>query len=173
MTAWRTQTSPQDQVRVVHVCVLNKVTLKQNCITNYMCVYAMFDVLGCDNVVDLDFVSHNEEARDYLGERESTASNVNYDGAGNAVFSSDSSVVLWQFYQMELDSGFRISVRVKPDAGPGPMRTLLSDDDCSSSERPSVVIGFKTIENNTVHVIFGLSLQNRGAMSFLNITTRV
>lgn len=53
------------------------------------------------------------------------------------------------------------------------MRTLLSDDDCSSSERPSIVIGFKTIENNTVHVIFGLSLQNRGAMSFLNITTRV
>lgn len=127
----------------------------------------------CDNVVDLDFVSHNEEARDDLGERESTASNVNYDGEGNAVFSSDSSVVLWQFYQMELDSGFRISVRVKPDAGPGPMRTLLSDDDCSSSERPSIVIGFKTIENNTVHVIFGLSLQNRGAMSFLNITTRV
>lgn len=153
--------------------VLNKVTLKQNCITNYMCVYAMFDVLGCDNVVDLDFVPHDEEARDDLGERESTASNVNYDGAGNAMFSSDSSVVLWQFYQMELDSGFRISVRVKPDAGPGPMRTLLSDDDCSSSERPSIVIGFKTIENNTVHVIFGLSLQNRGAMSFLNITTRV
>lgn len=133
----------------------------------------MFYVIGCDKVVDLDFVSHDEEVQNSLREREYTASNVNYDGTGNAVFSSDSKVVLWQFYQMELDSGFRISVRVKPDAGPGPMRTLLSDNDCSSSVRPSILIGFKTIENNTVHVIFGLSLQNRGAMSFLNITTRV
>lgn len=133
----------------------------------------MFYVIGCDKVVDLDFVSHDEKVQNSLREREYTASNVNYDGTGNAVFSSDSKVVLWQFYQMELDSGFRISVRVKPDAGPGPMRTLLSDNDCSSSVRPSILIGFKTIENNTVHVIFGLSLQNRGAMSFLNITTRV
>lgn len=60
-----------------------------------MCVYVMFDVLGCDNVVDFDFVLYNEEVWDDLGEREFIVFNVNYDGVGNVMFSSDLSVVLW------------------------------------------------------------------------------
>lgn len=55
----------------------------------------MFDVLGCDNVVDFDFVLYDEEVWDDLGEREFMVFNVNYDGVGNVMFSSDLSVVLW------------------------------------------------------------------------------
>lgn len=55
----------------------------------------MFDVLGCDNVVDFDFVLYNEEVWDDLGEREFIVFNVNYDGVGNVMFRSDLSVVLW------------------------------------------------------------------------------
>lgn len=58
-------------------------------------MYVMIDVLGCDNVVDFDFVLYNEEVWDDLGEREFIVFNVNYDGVGNVVFSSDLSVVLW------------------------------------------------------------------------------
>lgn len=121
-----------------------------------MCVYVMFDVLGCDNVVDFDFVLYDEEVWDDLGEREFMVFNVNYDGVGNVVFSSDLSVVLWQFYWMELDFGFRIFVRVKLDVGFGLMRILLSDGDCFFFECLFIVIGFKIIENNIVYVIFGL-----------------
>ncbi|XP_062595551.1 uncharacterized protein LOC134256889 [Saccostrea cucullata] len=120
------------------------------------------DAPRCDQVLDLDFLSSAENT-----------GVLQYDGRGNAVFNKDTRIVLWQFYQMELDSGFRLSARVKPNGDLHSLMTLISYGDCVSNMHPSITIMFQTLEEKIVKVIFGLSLQNKRMMSFLNVTTMV
>lgn len=74
---------------------------------------------------------------------------------------------------MELNSGFRLSARVKPDIKRQESMTLLSDGDCALNRHPSIIIAFQTLEEKFVKVIFGLSLENKEKMSYINVTTKV
>lgn len=118
-------------------------------------------------------MSHGEDTQAQSPEKDATHTGVTFDGRGNAIFGGNSSVVLWQSYQTELGSGFRLSVRVKPRPPPASLTTLLSDGDCSGRVLPSVLIAFQTVENDALQVVLGLSLQNKEGMAFLNLTTTV
>jgi hypothetical protein len=128
---------------------------------------------GCDQVLDLDFLSDPKNTGTPSSEKQSIHNTVQYDGKGNAVFSNDTSIVLWEFYQMELNSGFLLSVQVKPDTKQQDPMTLLSDGDCSSNRHLSIVIAFQTLEEKLVKVIFGLALEKKETMSYINVTTKV
>ncbi|KAK3092770.1 hypothetical protein FSP39_007057, partial [Pinctada imbricata] len=147
------------------------------------------EILDCDSLVicndcrlmfHLDFHTSPEEdemnSHSRYHMRGTIFDSVDYNIHGDGVFRQNSRVILWQFHDIDWKFNVDIFMRVKPEVNlsPSPV-TLLTDGDCSTLDvSPSLLIALDyRLNPNTVTVMFGLSLEDRHNMLYINISTKV
>ena len=127
----------------------------------------------------LDFHTSTQDESDHTRTRYpmrgTIFNDVNFDIHGNGIFEEFSNVILWQFYDINWKNKVNIVARVKPDLPVTSLMTILSDGDCATFDvHPSIFIALESGPTpESVRVLFGISLEKKDHMIFINVTTVV